>query len=90
MARQIVLSNGELHVGLNKYGVVHDLYYPYIGFENHAAGNGLRHKVGVYVDGIISWTDDDTWTFSYHYPHTALIGHTLARNEKLGIILSAS
>lgn len=87
MARQIVLSNGELHVGLNKYGVVHDLYYPYVGFENHAAGAGLRHKVGVYVDGQLSWTDDETWTFSYHYPHTALIGHTLARNEQLGIIL---
>ena len=70
MARPIVLSNGELHVGLNKYGVVHDLYYPYVGFENHAAGTGLRHKIGVYVDGTISWTDDDTWEFSFQYPHT--------------------
>lgn len=87
MARPIVLSNGELHVGLNKYGVVHDLYYPYVGFENHAAGAGLRHKVGVYVDGILSWTDDDSWEFEFHYPHTALIGHTKARNEKLGILL---
>lgn len=87
MARPIVLSNGELHVGLNKYGVVHDLYYPYVGFENHAAGTGLRHKIGVYVDGIISWTDDDTWEFSFQYPHNALIGHTVAKNEKLGIIL---
>ena len=87
MARPIVLSNGELHVGLNKYGVVHDLYYPYVGFENHAAGTGLRHKIGVYVDGTISWTDDDTWEFSFQYPHNALIGHTVAKNEKLGIIL---
>lgn len=87
MARPIVLSNGELHVGLNKYGVVHDLYYPYVGFENHAAGAGLRHKIGVFVDGVISWTDDDSWEFTFHYPHTALIGHTMARNEKLGIFL---
>lgn len=87
MARPIVLSNGELHVGLNNYGVVHDLYYPYVGFENHAAGTGLRHKIGVFVDGEISWTDDDSWEFSFHYPHTALIGHTKARNEKLGILL---
>ena len=87
MARPIVLSNGELHVGLNNYGAVHDLYYPYVGFENHAAGTGLRHKIGVYIDGTISWTDDDTWTFDFTYPHTALIGHTVAKNEKLGIIL---
>lgn len=87
MARPIVLSNGELNVGLNKYGVVHDLFYPYVGFENHAAGSGLRHKVGVFVDGEFSWTDDDNWEFEFKYPHTALIGHTRARNEKLGILL---
>ncbi len=87
VARPIVLSNGELHVGLNKYGVVHDLYYPYVGYENHSAGTGLRHKIGVYIDGEISWTDDDTWTFDFRYPHNALVGHTTARNERLGIIL---
>ncbi|MFZ1250433.1 MAG: glycoside hydrolase family 15 protein [Candidatus Microsaccharimonas sp.] len=87
MARPIVLSNGELHVGLNKYGVVHDLYYPYVGFENHAAGSSLRHKVGVYVEGILSWTDDDSWEVMFRYPHVALIGHTVAKNEALGIVL---
>lgn len=87
MARPIVVSNGELHVGLNKFGVVHDLYYPYVGFENHAAGTGLRHKVGVYVDGKVSWTDEGDWTFHFSYPHPALIGHTTAKNEKIGIVL---
>jgi len=88
MARPIVLSNGELHVGLNKFGLVHDFYYPYVGFENHAAGENLRHKVGVWVDGVISWLDDvDQWTFTFKYPHTSLIGHTVARNATLGIIL---
>ncbi len=88
MARPIVLSNGELHVGLNKFGLVHDFYYPYVGFENHAAGTDLRHKIGVYVDGAISWLDEDEgWDFSFGYPHTALIGHTLAINERLQIIL---
>lgn len=88
MARPIVLGNGELHVGLNKYGLVHDFYYPYVGFENHAAGANLRHKVGVWVDGTLSWLDDkDQWTFTFGYPHTSLIGHTLAKNETLGIII---
>jgi len=87
VARPVILSNGELHVGLNKYGVVHDFYYPYVGFENHSAGGGLRHKVGVYVNGKVRWIDDDTWTFDFSYPHTALIGHTIAKNEALGIML---
>lgn len=88
MARPVVVSNGELHVGLNKFGLVHDFYYPYVGFENHSAGTGTRHKVGVFVDGRISWLDEDpAWTFHFSYPHTALIGHTLAKHNDLQIIL---
>ena len=87
MARPIVLSNGELHVGINKYGLVHDFYYPYVGLENHAAGQSPRHHVGIWADGEISWLDDEQWDFSFTFPHEALIGHTVAKNEKLGIML---
>ena len=88
MARPIVLSNGELHVGLNNYGMVHDFYYPYVGFENHSAGGNLRHRIGIWIDGVLSWLDNpDEWTFTFRYPHDVLIGHTLAKNERLGILL---
>lgn len=88
MARPLVLSNGELHVGINKFGLVHDFYFPYVGLENHAAGKSLRHRVGIWVDGKISWLDDlGAWEFSFRYFHRALIGHTTARNDELGILL---
>lgn len=87
MARPIVLSNGELHVGINKFGLVHDFYFPYVGLENHAAGQSLRHRVGIWVDGVISWLDDGSWEFKFRYPHRALIGHTVAKNNNLGILL---
>lgn len=88
MARPIVLSNGELHVGLNNFGMVHDFYFPYVGFENHVAGPDIRHHVGVWIDGHLSWLDNPgEWTFTFRYPHNALIGYTLARNDKLGILL---
>lgn len=87
MARPIVLSNGELHVGINKYGLVHDFYFPYVGFENHSAGKSLRHHVGVWIDGQISWLDDGSWEFTFRYPTHALIGHTLAKNEQMGVLL---
>ncbi len=92
MARPIVLSNGELHVGLNNFGTVHDFYYPYVGFENHSAGGDLRHRVGVWVDGQVSWIDNPKnqqhdWTFTFSYPHSALIGHTVAKNDNIGILL---
>ncbi len=87
MGRPIVLSNGELHVGINKYGLVHDFYFPYVGLENHAAGQSLRHRVGVWIDGQISWLDDPGWEFKFRYPVSALIGHTLAKNESLGVLI---
>jgi GH15 family glucan-1,4-alpha-glucosidase len=87
VARPVVLSNGELHVGINNYGLVHDFYYPYVGLENHAAGKHLRHMVGVWVDGTISWLDDGVWCTTFSYPHESLIGHITARNDSLGVML---
>lgn len=89
MTRPIVLSNGELHVGINNFGLVHDFYYPYVGLENHAAGKELRHHVGVWVDGQISWLDDHAsdWQTTFSYPHRGLVGRVSAVNEKLGVIL---
>lgn len=88
MARPVVLSNGEMHVGLNSFGLVHDFYYPYVGLENHAAGANHRHKIGLWVDGKISWVDEDpNWELSFKYPHTALVGHTTMKNAVLGITL---
>lgn len=87
MARPIVLSNGELHVGINNYGLVHDFYFPYVGLENHAAGKSLRHKVGVWVDGTVSWLDDESWEFEFSSASEALVGHTRAKHHDLNVIL---
>lgn len=87
MGRPIVLSNGELHVGINSFGLVHDFYFPYVGLENHAAGNSLRHRVGVWIDGNVSWLDDGNWQLDFSYPHHSLIGHTKARNDSIGIMI---
>ncbi len=87
MARPIVLSNGELHVGINMYGLVHDFYYPYVGHENHTIGKGLRHRIGVWIDGHLSWLDGGEWQISFEYPHDALIGHIVAHNTGLQVSL---
>lgn len=87
MARPIILSNGELHVGINKYGLVHDFYFPYVGLENHSSGQSTRHRVGVWIDGKISWLDEPGWELTFRYPHHALIGHTIAKNASMGILI---
>ncbi len=88
MARPIILGNGEMHVGINDYGLVHDLYFPYVGLENHTIGKELRHKVGVWIDGQISWLDDaNDWYLTFDYPHDSLVGHITARNEQMSVML---
>lgn len=87
MARPIVLSNGTLHVGINLYGLVHDFYYPYVGHENHAAGQKMRHRIGVWVDGMFGWLDDGDWQFNMKYDPRALIGHFTAHCPRLQMTL---
>jgi glucoamylase len=87
MARPIVLSNGEMHVGLNIYGLVHDFYYPYVGLENHTAAKHLRHRVGVWVDGKFSWLDDTSWKIECSYHDDVLVGRTVATHDDLQVRL---
>ena len=87
MSRPIVLSNGQLHVGLNPYGLVHDLYFPHVGLENHAAGKNLRHRIGIYVEGEFSWLDDESWHVKPDYYGDVLVSRIIAVNEALGVRL---
>lgn len=87
MARPVVLSNGQMHVGLNIYGLVHDLYFPHVGLENHAAGKHLRHLVGVYVDGKFHWLDDGSWDIKPDYYGDVLVSRIVATNDDLQVRL---
>ncbi|HSW81728.1 MAG TPA: glycoside hydrolase family 15 protein [Candidatus Saccharimonas sp.] len=87
MTRPLLLSNGHLQVGINLFGMVHDLYYPWVGYENHARAGNMRHRVGVMVDGKFSWFDDGSWQFTMRYQSRTQIGHTTARNDHLEIIV---
>ena len=58
MARSIVLSNGELCIALDRFAEVRDVYFPHVGYEDHARGHYIHH-IGVWVDGTISWFDED-------------------------------
>jgi GH15 family glucan-1,4-alpha-glucosidase len=86
MPKSFTLSNGNLHIGLDQYGQLYDLYFPYVGLENHVGGR-LFHKVGVYVNGAFSWIDDGNWNIEITSPDDNMTGVIIARNEKIGIEL---
>lgn len=85
MGRPVVLSNGQLFIGLNENGLVHDFYYPYVGQENLTTSRSLHHKIGVYVDGKFSWTDDGDWEIHVLFENDALISSVRLKHPALGI-----
>lgn len=87
MGRPVVLSNGQLFVGLDELGLVHDFYYPYVGLDNLTNARSSQHKIGVWVDGSFSWTDDGSWQISVDFSETALVSRISLRHEGLGVRL---
>src|SRR5665811_2585703 len=89
MSRPLFLSNGHMLVGLNSFGLVHDFYYPYVGYENHLSSKAQRHMIGVWVDDEFSWMDDGSWNIAIKYEDMALISHIRATNNKLDVVLES-
>lgn len=87
MGRPVVLSNGQLFVGLDENGLVHDFYYPYVGLDNLTNARNSQHKIGVWVDGMFSWVDDGAWTVEIGMQEAALASEITMRNPGLGVTL---
>lgn len=87
MGRPVVLSNNQLFVGLDESGLVHDFYYPYVGLENLTTARSSQHKIGLWVDGQFSWTDDGSWEIDVDFEDDALVSHITLRSSALSISL---
>lgn len=90
MARPVVLSNGQLFVGLDQDGLVHDFYYPYVGLDNLTTARSVQHKIGVWVDGQFHWTNDNTWDISVDFEEGALVSRISMHSASLQIMLTFS
>lgn len=87
MGRPVVLSNGQLFVGLDEHGLVHDFYYPYVGLENLTNARSSQHKIGVWVDGQFRWTDDGSWQVQVDFETDALLSDIKWHSPELAITL---
>ena len=87
MGRPVVLSNGQLFVGLDENGLVHDFYYPYVGLDNLTNARSAQHKIGVWVDGQFRWTNDGSWDIQVLYDQGTLTSRVRMKSEDLGVRL---
>ena len=56
MPKSLAFGNGNVLVCTDAYGRVRDVYFPFVGLENHIGG-AYAHKIGVWVEQF-SWLDD--------------------------------
>lgn len=86
--RPVMLGNGSLTVGIGAYGLVHDFYYPYVGLDNLTTARSMRHKVGVWVDGALSWMDEGEWDIHCDFESDALVSKITAKHHHNGVELT--
>lgn len=91
MSRAVTIGNGNILVGLDARGQVRDMYYPFVGEANHVSGasGNFVHRIGVFVDGQMSWFDDPAWNITIGYTKQSAVGVLFAEHEGLGITLAS-
>ncbi len=81
--RHLVLGNGSLLVCLDSFLELRDLYFPYVGMENHVSGH--RCRLGFWVDGAFSWTSEADWEREVALEEEALVGRARLVHPVLGL-----
>src|SRR5258706_10595630 len=85
MPRDIPIGNGSFLIAFDKDYVLRDLYFPYVGLENHSIGHPFRFAV--WVDGQFSEMGPE-WTKDLRYIDDTLATQVKASNPRLGIELT--
>ncbi len=89
MSKSLVLGNGSILLCYDSRAQVRDLYFPYVGLENHV-GRGSIHRIGVYSEGRTYWFSDPSWNIKIDYATETLAADIKAHNEKIGVELHFS
>lgn len=86
MPRDIPIGNGNLLITFDSRYTLRDVYFPYVGLENHTRGQACRF--GVWVDGQISWIHEPAWQKHLRYENETLVTSVTAVHWGLGIQLT--
>ena len=88
MPRSLVVGNGTMFAAFDEHFQMRDLYYPYVGMEDHTT-YGNVHRIGVFVENKgFSWLSDGTWKMQSGYMLETLVGQSRAQHEGLGIMMT--
>lgn len=85
MPRELTIGNGSLQVMFDSTYQLRDIYFPYVGKENHTAGHVFRF--GVFTDGQLSWVNEPEWERYLVYEPNTLVTNVKLINRRIGLIL---
>ena len=85
MPRDIPIANGNLLITFDSRYTMRDLYYPFVGKENHTMGH--LNRFGVWVDGQMSWIHEPAWQKRLRYENETLVTSVTAVHWGLGLQL---
>jgi GH15 family glucan-1,4-alpha-glucosidase len=86
MPRDIPVGNGNLLVTFDGQYQLRDIYFPFVGMEDHTNGDPCRF--GVWADGRFRWTVDEDWERKLHYSHETLSTDVHLTNAELKLALT--
>ena len=84
MPRDIPVGNGTLLITFDRDYCLRDIYYPFVGKENHTEGHKFR--MGIWVDGEFDWVERD-WGLHLDYAYEMLMTQVTASSDHLGVHL---
>ncbi|MFO0579451.1 MAG: glycoside hydrolase family 15 protein [Polyangia bacterium] len=86
MPRDLPIGNGHVLINFDADYRIRDIYFPYVGKENHAFGHPFRF--GVMVGKRFQWVGRDTgWEINLGYEPDSLITQVTLVHRELGIKL---
>ncbi|PYI54799.1 glycoside hydrolase family 15 protein [Paenibacillus flagellatus] len=85
MARDLPIGNGNIHINFDSGYRIRDIYYPYVGLENHSPE--LVSRFGVYCDDRFQWLDDPAFAQTKSYWDDTLITNVECEHAGLGLSL---
>ncbi len=87
MPRDIPVSNGSFLLNFDSDYQIRDVYFPFIGQENH--GSGHPFLFGIWADEQYSCMGPE-WNKDLRYQNESLVTKVLLENQALGLVLRCS
>ena len=82
MPRELTIGNGSPQVVFDAAYQLRDIYFPYVGQENHTVGHLFRF--GIFTERQLSWINEPEWERHLVYELDALVTSVRLINRRLG------